>query len=254
MLALSTPCGRATDDNQRVNHRDVAGPADGSPFAHRVRPPAALTFSRVGMIRNILIVARGVDVPFTSELSSARLRCRQRRSALLVLEKLQDRRLGERMNRRRLALAVGVFVLLAPVLSACTGPPEPGPRSPSATSSSVDSSTSSTPVPQSIKPPAATGTTLGTWVSLPNTARGGPIDAHGEGLWVALNCAGSGAVTVDIGDVTSSTFQCTSDDTMAYANHFNQAHGQATVSVSATGDVMWGLTISSTPVTNSTQG
>ena len=61
-------------------------------------------------------------------------------------------------------------------------------------------------------------------------------------------------MTVDIGDVGSSAFQCPSDATMPYAHHFNQAYGRSTVSVSTAGDIVWGLTISSTLVTDSAQG
>ena len=71
--------------------------------------------------------------------------------------------------------------------------------------------------------------------------------AKGEGLWIALDCAGT--VTVDDSGGMSSTFQCTSDDVLSYTNHDNQAHGASTVSVSTTGDVVWGLTISSAPLT-----
>ena len=158
------------------------------------------------------------------------------------------------MSIRKLAIATGVTVLLLPLLSACTSSPPLAPSTLTVTSAPAEPSSVSTPIPQSIEPPTATGTTLGTWVSLPNMQLGGPIDAKGEGLWIALNCAGNGTVTVDDSSGMSSTFQCTSDNVLSYANHDNQAHGESTVSVSMTGDVVWGLTISSTPLTDSTQG
>ncbi|TDW29206.1 hypothetical protein EDD25_0894 [Cryobacterium psychrophilum] len=61
-------------------------------------------------------------------------------------------------------------------------------------------------------------------------------------------------MTVDMSDGTSSTFQCTSDTVSHYGNHSNQPHGQSTVSVSTTDDVVWGLTISSAPLTDPSQG
>ena len=158
------------------------------------------------------------------------------------------------MSIRKLAIATGVTVLLVPLLSACTSSPPLSPSTSPLTSAPAEPSSVSTPIPQSIAPPTATGTTLGTWVSLPNMQLGGPIDAKGESLWIALNCAGNGTVTVDDSGGMSSTFLCNSDDVLSYANHDNQAHGESTVSVSMTGDVVWGLTISSTPLTDSAQG
>jgi len=176
------------------------------------------------------------------------------RELWLFLIKFEDDRLGERMSICKLTIATGVTVLLVPLLSACTSWPPVSPRTSTLTSAPAEPSSVSTPIPQSIAPPTATGTTLGTWVSLSNTQVSGPIDAKGEGLWIALDCVGNGSVTVEDSGGMSSTFLCTSDDVLSYANHDNQAHGESTVSVSMTGDVVWGLTISSTPLTDSTQG
>lgn len=153
------------------------------------------------------------------------------------------------MSIRKLAVAAGATVLLLPLMSACTSSPQLAPSTSTLTSAPAKPSSVSTPDPQSIEPPTATGTSLGTWVSLPDTQLGGPIDAKGEGLWIALDCTGNGTVTVDDSGGMSSTFQCTSDDVLSYANHDNQAHGASAVSVSTTGDVVWGLTISSVPLT-----
>jgi hypothetical protein len=158
------------------------------------------------------------------------------------------------MSIRKLVIATGVTVILFPLLCGCTSSPPLASGALSATNVSAEPSSVPTPIPPSVEPPTATGTILGTWVSLPNTQLGGRIDAQGEGLSIALNCAGNGAVTVDDSSGMSSTFQCTSDTVLSYANHDNQAHGESTVSVSMTGDVVWGLTISSTPLTVSTQG
>ena len=158
------------------------------------------------------------------------------------------------MGIRKLAIATGVTVLLSALLSACTSSPPLAPSTLPVTSVPTEPSSVSTPKRQAIEPPTATGTTLGTWVSLPNMQLGGPIDARGEGLSIALDCAGNGTVTVDDSSGLSSTFQCISDTVLSYANHDNQAHGESTVSVSETGDVVWGLTISSTPLRDSTQG
>jgi len=167
---------------------------------------------------------------------------------------MQDDRLGETIIIRKLAIVTGLTVLLTPMLIACTSSPAAAPSAATSTHASAEPATPPTPLPQSIKPPTTTGTTLTTWVSQPQTLLGRPIDAHGEGLLIAFDCAGKGTVTVDTSDGTSSTFQCTSDSVLSYGNHDNQAHGQSTVLVSTTGDVVLGLTIGSTPLTDSSQG
>lgn len=103
---------------------------------------------------------------------------------------------------------------------------------------------------QPIDPPSTTGTLLGTWTSEPDASGDfqGALDANGDGLEVALDCVGEGTVTVDLGDDESSVFQCRPDRVENFGSLFDYAHGRFDVTVSTTGIVTWGLTISGTPV------
>lgn len=107
---------------------------------------------------------------------------------------------------------------------------------------------------RSVAPPETTGTTLGTWTS--ESANGdfqGDLDAHGEGLLIALDCVGHGTVTVDLSDGMTSQFECMSTSVESLQNGINIAQGTFTVTVFTQGDVTWGLTIASTPVTDAAQ-
>jgi len=101
-----------------------------------------------------------------------------------------------------------------------------------------------------IDPPTTPGATLGTWIGEPgrNGEFQAELDAHGEGLYIALDCVGEGRVTVDLGSGSSSQFDCTSGSVRNFMNHEDVAHGAFEVTVFATGSVAWGLTIASTPV------
>ena len=109
--------------------------------------------------------------------------------------------------------------------------------------------------PRSVAPPKTTGTTLAQWASGPtNDSFSAEIDAHGEGLVVALDCTGEGAVTVDLGDGNPSVFHCTAGAMESFQAQENTAHGALDVTISAVGNVTWGLTIAGTPLTEPAQG
>ncbi|KFF60274.1 hypothetical protein JF66_05545 [Cryobacterium sp. MLB-32] len=98
---------------------------------------------------------------------------------------------------------------------------------------------------RAVAPPATQGVQLSQWASLPSDVGfGGEIDANGEGLIVALNCAGQGTVTVDVGGYLS-VFSCVPGEIQGYTNYDYTAHGTAAVVITPAGNVSWGLTVSS---------
>jgi hypothetical protein len=101
----------------------------------------------------------------------------------------------------------------------------------------------------SIAPPATSGTTVGTWINGPN-ANGdfqGAFELHGESLIVALDCFGEGTVTVDL-DGEASVFQCRPDRIESFSTTQDTAPGSSSVTVTTHGNLVWGLTLASTPV------
>ena len=101
----------------------------------------------------------------------------------------------------------------------------------------------------SIDPPATPGATVGTWTHGPN-ANGdfqGAFDLHGESLIVALDCFGEGTVTVDL-DGEPSVFQCRPDRIESFSSTQDTAPRSSRVTVTTQGNLVWGLTLASTPV------
>lgn len=100
-----------------------------------------------------------------------------------------------------------------------------------------------------IAAPPTTGTTLQEWSSGPSDAElNAEIDAHGESLIVALACVGEGSVTVDT-DGYAYLFACAEGTIKHFQNQDAIAHGAVGVTITPTGNVTWGLTIASKPLT-----
>lgn len=112
------------------------------------------------------------------------------------------------------------------------------------------------PLPTSLEPPQADGTTLGTWTSGPD-ANGdftAALDAHGLGLFIALDCGGAGTVRVALSDGSASLWTCSANKVDHLGTFYGIALGKVDVTVSTMGRVIWGLTIASAPLTGTDQG
>lgn len=108
--------------------------------------------------------------------------------------------------------------------------------------------------PGDVAPPPTTGTTLQEWRSEQTDATvDAEIDAHGDGLIVALACVGDGSVTVDT-DGYAYLFACTAGKVQHFQNQDNTARGATPVMITPAGKVSWGLTIASTPVIGANHG
>lgn len=106
--------------------------------------------------------------------------------------------------------------------------------------------------PWSVPPPVTPGTPLGSWTS-GSFFTGGTADARGEGLIVALDCVGEGSVTVILGRDDPRWFQCAPGRVENFEYYDDTPHAEFAVTVNVEGNVVWGLTIASTPVSEPAQ-
>jgi len=107
---------------------------------------------------------------------------------------------------------------------------------------------------RAVAPPTTQGTTLSQWASLPSDASvGGEVDALGDGLIVAIDCAGQGTVTVDVGGYLS-VFTCVPGQVQGFTNYDYTPHGTADVMITPLGNVSWGVTVASIPLDTPVSG